>query len=205
MQQFFLNYNTALFEAGQLAGLKVGNIVNTINPIKKKNVGLNDVLTALSVGLAFLPGPEAFLSKALVIGAQQAPGVAKYLYPIGTTDSQDIDMDYLSGNLSTTVQSLQTSISQALPAMVNDTTAFAAFAAGGTFSQALPNITDFTDSILNGLDAYLISQAYQLNGVFITRQLNTSVRALMTNGTVLTYQLPCTTDYDSNGVCTHEQ
>lgn len=179
----------------------VGNIVSVIDPIKKNNVVLNDILTALSVGLAFLPGPEAAIGKALVTGAQQAPGVAKYLYPIGTADSQLLQMQQVAANLGSSVKNLQDSIGKALPPMVNDVNAFAAFTATGAFSAFLPPLDKLADSLLNGMMAYVISQAYQLNGVFITRQLNTSVRALATNGTSLSYDSPCTTDYDSNGVC----
>jgi len=84
---------------------------------------------------------------------------------------------------------------------VNDVNAFAAFASTGAFSTFIPPINDTADQILNGLNAYIISQAYQASGVFITRQLNTSVRALTTNGTALEYTLPCNSDYDENGIC----
>ena len=179
----------------------VGKVVQVIDPIEKKNVILNDILTALSVGLAFIPGPEAAIGKALVIGAQQAPGVAKFLYPIGTADSQLLQMQDVAAKLGDGVKTLQDSVGKALPPMVNDVNAFAAFASSGAFSAFLPPLDQLADSLLNGMMAYLISQAYQMNGVFITRALNTSVHALASNGTSLSYNSPCTTGYDSNGVC----
>lgn len=201
MATFFLNYYGAIGDASAIASDMVGTIISITDPPKKQNVGLNILLTALSTGLAFIPGPEAYLGKALVIGAQQAPGVAKFLFPEGTINSQTVEMQEVSANLGWTTKTLQNNVAQALPAILNDADTFATFAAAGSFSANLPSARTLSNDILNGLNAYLISQAYQENGVFITRQLNTSVRALMTNGTNLSYNLSCTTDYDSNGIC----
>jgi hypothetical protein len=101
---------------------------------------------------------------------------------MGTANSELVQMQQISGNLGATVQALQGNVSQALPAMQNDVNSFAAFTATGAFSQFLPSLDQLSNQILDGLNTYLISQAYQLNGVFITRTLNTSVHALMTNG-----------------------
>jgi hypothetical protein len=59
----------------------VGNIVKIIDPVEKQNVILNDILTAFSVGLAFIPGPEGLIGRALITGAQQAPGGKLILVP----------------------------------------------------------------------------------------------------------------------------
>jgi len=60
-----------------------------------------------SAGLAFIPGPEAYLCKALVIGAQQSPCVAKALFPVGTADSQLVEMQDISNKLGDVVKQLQ--------------------------------------------------------------------------------------------------
>jgi hypothetical protein len=224
MNYWFINWWTAVSTAQITASEYISNITDIINPVKTTNVALNNILAAFSVGLSFIPGPESVIGSAILTGAQQIPDVAAALYPVGTVDSEQQQISQISVNLATTAKTLQGNIASALPAIMNDTNAFAAFASTGAFSQILPNVNDIADQLLNGLMAYVISQAYQANGVFITRQLNTSVVALTTNGTALTYQLPCTTGksnssrsaprrvqgkpilifytgYDANGVC----
>jgi hypothetical protein len=84
---------------------------------------------------------------------------------------------------------------------MNDTDSFRLLASTGAFSGLKPVTNDITNAILSGLNTFLISQAYQANGVIITRLFNTSVRALQTNGTKLNFDTSCDQDYDQYGVC----
>lgn len=182
--------------------MSVGNIINIADPIKtqKTNVGLNDLFTVLSVGLAFIPGPEAQIGKALLTGAQQSVNVAKFLYPEGTAQQQQYEMQTLSGQLGDVLTKYQGNLNQTLPAMLGNVSDFRPFVANGVFSGNTPDFSSLQDEILTGLYTYLISQAYQANGVFISRALNTSARALSTNGTKLNWT-PCSSDYDQYGTC----
>lgn len=79
--------------AGQPAASIIDEIIQEVDPKVKTHNVLNDILTALTAGLAFIPevGPAASTSvkvatKALTVGVQQAPGVAKAIWPSGTAD-----------------------------------------------------------------------------------------------------------------------
>lgn len=76
VNQFFLNYYTAIGLAQTTATDRLGGIVTLIDPIKKTNVGLNDVLTALSTGLAFL-GPSNVVVKLFLVAVTQTAAVSK--------------------------------------------------------------------------------------------------------------------------------
>lgn len=201
MNNFFNQYYTALGTAEETAALMIGTIVNTTDPIKKTNIALSNILEALSVGLALIPGPESVIADSILEAVKQAPGVASFLFPQGTMDNQLEEMQEISGNFANVVTALRSSISNALPAVMSNVTNFRAFAKSGVFSgDMVVDQNGLSNQILSGLMTYLLSQAYQANGVFLTRQLNTSVRALSTNGTKLNWPL-CTSDYDGNGLC----
>ena len=85
-------YNAA-FEAGEL----INDIVQTTDPLSKKsNVLLDDLLGALAAGLAFLAIPEAAaiggaaaaIAPIFLKAIQQAPGIAKIIWPIGSVEER---------------------------------------------------------------------------------------------------------------------
>jgi hypothetical protein len=98
------------------------------------------------------------------------------------------------------VKQLQSNITEAATEIQSNVTNFRAFSQGGAFSQNVSSLDTLSDQILSGLNTFLISQAYQANGVFITRQFDTNVHELSNNGTKLNWT-PCKTDYDENNVC----
>ena len=101
INSFFSSWYTALFNAVEGASLIPDIIIPEIDPDKNTNYLLDDILTALSVGLAFLGIPEVsaaligvdeaasvatkIAAGALNVGLQQAPGVAQAMWPQGTT------------------------------------------------------------------------------------------------------------------------
>ena len=89
----FSNYYQAIFNAQSTVTNELQTILDTIDPVEQVNAELNDIMTALTVGLAFIPEFEAAgaLIKGIIIAAQQAPGVAKYIFPTGTSDSETFD------------------------------------------------------------------------------------------------------------------
>ncbi len=76
----------------------IQSLVDTIDPDRKANVLLQDVVTAIAAALAFLVLPEAApalaaisfetltFGKALLTGLQQSPSVARAIWPSGTSD-----------------------------------------------------------------------------------------------------------------------
>ena len=89
----------------------MGNITDTLNPvqIKSSTITLNDILTALSAGLAIIPLPGAAAAsipaKILSAAVQQAPGVAKALFAPGTLDSTVLQVNQIQAGLGKVVVS----------------------------------------------------------------------------------------------------
>ncbi|KAL8659423.1 MAG: hypothetical protein Q9202_007128 [Teloschistes flavicans] len=91
---FFLDWFHAVDGAtGNDATSVIDAIVQEVDPEKKTNTFLGDILTALSAGLAFIPavGPEVaagvgVATNTLVTGLQQAPAVAAAIWPSGTAN-----------------------------------------------------------------------------------------------------------------------
>lgn len=186
MNDFFYTYSLALAAAEATAGLMIGNIVQITDPIKTTNVALDDVLEALSVGLAFLPGVTGIFGKAVMTAAQQTPGVAHFMFPVGTMNNQLEEMQNISGGLGKAVKQLGKNLATALAGIMGNSTYFASMASTGAFSDDSSfNANDISNGVLQGLMAFVISQAYQSRGIVLTRQLNTSVAELNTNGTKL--------------------
>ena len=132
-------------------------------------------MQALTSGLAFVPGPEAVIGKVLLAAAAQSGFVEKFVLPMGNTgNDQEETLQDLSANASTFMSKMQSNIAQTLPGLLNDVDTFAATAASGSMSQFLPSLNDLPTNAQKGLNTYVISQAYQARGVFITRALNTS-------------------------------
>ncbi len=116
LNAFFTTWNSALVAATLDASLISTELITAVDPQKKTHFSLAMLLTALAVGLAFLVAPEiapealiavttaetmgvsaataaAGLSAAghaLVVGLQQAPGVAKVMWPEGTANVSNI-------------------------------------------------------------------------------------------------------------------
>ena len=112
INDFFTSWFLALPYATQQAELIIQDVINELDPEKKTNSALTDILTALIAGLAFAglegaaAGAAATLSvtksagQALLIALQQAPGVAKALWPSGMTNSQSVQIGDLDSELS---------------------------------------------------------------------------------------------------------
>ena len=83
----------------------MGNITDTINPVQQKQstITLNNILTALSAGLAIISLPETVAAsipaKILSDAIQQAPGVAKALFAPGTLDSTVLQVNQIKASL----------------------------------------------------------------------------------------------------------
>ena len=143
LNAFFNNWYTALPIATLDALLENQPLINEIDPDQSTNFVLSDILTALSAALAFIGAPEVApeiqatvgtASKALLNGIQQAPGVAKAIWPSGTTDSQAVQLGHLDSDLEQIYQNFTQAINDTLFLLMSDVPSFLAFASSGAFS-----------------------------------------------------------------------
>ena len=200
---FFNGYYSAIGNARSAATDSIGAIVALLDPPKQTNGVLNDLLTALSVGLSFLAPDAGPLVKAVVTGLQQAPSVAKYLFPVGTLDTQVAQFDQIANSMGTVTTYLQHNVTQALAAVQNDTATFLAITGSGNFSVTpVPTISDQSDSILTALNTYVISQCLHANNWVIARAIDTDVNELQANGSAAGWDIPnCGKGYDGQSLC----
>ena len=176
----------------------IEGIIQTIDPPKKQiHVFLDDVLSALSAGLAFVVVPEAAalgegaaaIASIFLKSIQQAPGIARIIWPIGSVQRElQLGAD-LGEELETVVKALGPRVSQALGAVMGvnqtDVSAFLAFAGDGDFSgprDTAPDLTKDTGSLLTAFTTFLVSQALVLDGWHVVLSIDTDPLGL-TNGT----------------------
>lgn len=204
INQVFNSYWRGMGNANGLAAERVGAIVELLDPPKTTKVLMNEILIALATGLQFLNVLSvAGLIKAVVIANQQSPQVFRNLMPIGTTQTQVIQISELSNSLSGVVQQYQQNIASSLPLIVNDLDTFIHFASTGQFQvNPLPDISSASDRLLIGLQTYVISRALTANNVIIARANATNIHSLATTTDGgLAYTTGCENGYDSNNMC----
>ena len=182
---FFSNWYQGMYNAAIESGNLVNNIVLAVDPPNmKKHVLISDMLGALSAGLAFLAIPEAaalagsaaVIAPLFLTAIQQAPGIAKIIWPVGSSQRETVEIGQLYSQLSTILQGLAPRIQGALGAVMgkeqNDTSEnhsseFLAFAEQGIFSgprDQWPDIVNDTRGLLVGFTTFLVSEAMILDG-----------------------------------------
>ena len=174
LNQFFSSWYTSMAYATTQAQLAIDGIVSDVDPNKKASGLKDDILLALTLGLAFLGGPEAeavgqvaaTAAKALITALQQAPGAVKALWPQGSTDTQIWQMASLSDDLGNLDSSIRARINAGLQLVQTDVPTFLAFAAGGQFSMPNPpSIDKETAGLEEALKTYLVSKALDSNNL----------------------------------------
>ena len=200
INDFFTSWNDALSGASLSALFIAQPIINLIDQDQKTLFGLNDLLTALSASFAFIPAVGAGVSAAaragltvLETGLQQAPGVAKAIWPSGTEDTKSIQLANIDTELSKAQSNFTTGIVNALSTVMSDVPAFIAFAQNGDFSSP-DEVSLPSDTISLGfaLNTYVLSSAMTANSWRVYPHLSTT-RAKIESG------WGCT--FDSNNLC----
>jgi len=106
-------------------------------------------------------------AQGLSLGLQQAPGVAKALWPGGTTDSQIFQISALETEVAAAKDQIELIINSGLGLIMSDVPTFVDFASSGAFSGheslSLPNVTEGLDF---GLKTYMTSESLSQNGWF---------------------------------------
>ncbi|KAL8948857.1 MAG: hypothetical protein Q9222_004985 [Ikaeria aurantiellina] len=178
LNNLFTSYYTALQYSTSQTDLIIQNVVSTIDKIKTESP-LKDLLSALTAGLALLgaPGVGSSILEATVgstvksaaqvftIGVQQAPGVAKALWPQGTLESQLIQIGETNSELARSNEQLSDRLTAALELLMTDVPTFLSLAGTGlwTTSRTL-SIPAQTKYLTNALHNYVTSQVLARNG-----------------------------------------
>lgn len=176
LNNFFTNWYLALQFAISQAQLIIGSVVQLVDPDQSTNLVLGEILTALTAGLAFIAAPEVdaaefaidaatvSASEALITGLQQAPGVAKAIWPTGTLSTQVIQMAALDSQLDQLDGQASEMINAGLVLLMSDVPSFVAFVQSGSFSGANPYSLPSTVSGLDlGLKTFIVSTAIGQN------------------------------------------
>jgi len=177
MNNLFNSWYTAIQFATTQAALAITPIINEIDPEKKSNFLLSDILSALTAGLALLGVPEVSaaieatvsttvtaVAHIVSVGIQQAPGVAKAIWPAGTVSSQNIQIGDLDAELGKLDSDLSNRINSGLQEFMTDVPSFLAFASNGSFSGSnLPSLPAQTESLDIGFKTYLLTTAMSHN------------------------------------------
>lgn len=204
INDFFTSWSNSLSGASLSALFVAQPIINIVDPEQKTRFALNDLLTALSAAFAFIPGVGAGVSAAakvgltvLTTGLQQAPGVAKAIWPSGTEDSKLIQIANIDTELGKIQTNFTTGIANALSTVMGDVPSFIAFAQNGDFSgQDQVSLPSDTISLGFALNTYVISSALTANDQWVA-PLVSYTKAMVADG------WRCTFD-DSTNLCTDE-
>ena len=176
LNNFFTNWYLALNFASSQAALIIPSLITLVDPDQTSNFVLGDILTALTAGLAFLSVPEisaaAFdieeatvtAAKSLIAGLQQAPGVAKAIWPTGTLSSQLVQIGDLAGTLGKVDSEVSDMINGGLELLMTDVPSFVSFASTGAWSEGTPySLPNTVNGLDLGLKTFLVSTAMGKN------------------------------------------
>ncbi|KAL8895255.1 MAG: hypothetical protein Q9207_008243 [Kuettlingeria erythrocarpa] len=224
INQYFGSWYTAVGAAATLAGFNIDSIVQLINPPDNTNLILSSVLIALTGIFAVAPGLGLnignLLDKLVSSAATTAqnlrtglvfvenaiigfPQIGRWLYPIGDTQSQLIQLADLRARLGDLIANVQANLNATVASVMADPTSFLAFASQGNFTAACPSLPDQQTYLLYGFNTYVISAALAGNDIHAAVALDTNVQALVTNGSQdhLAYDLSACEGYDAYNVC----
>lgn len=173
INNFFTSWSDALNSATISALLIAQPLINEVDLDQKTNFASDDLLTALTAGLAFFGAPEVsesisvaanIASGLLWKGLQQAPGVAKARWPSGTSDTKSIQLANIDTELTEAGKNYTTWVEQALATVMEDVPSFIAFAQNGSFSGSDQiSLPDDASSLGLALNTYILSTAMSAN------------------------------------------
>ena len=203
INQVFSSLYAAIGNANTLAAETVGAIVALIDPPLKENLVVDDILTAISASLNIILPVGTLFQRHFIALTQQTPPVSKYLFPIGTTQSQITQWESIQQELAIIVENYQSNVSQIIPTINNDEDIFVTFAESGAFSvNPLPNLANESTKLLLGLNTFIISKAFQANNLIIGQATDTDINQLVANTSSLSFDTGCEGNgYNSEGLC----
>lgn len=213
INNFFTTWFAALEYATSNAQLTLQPIVNALDPPTAQNYDLSYMLTALTVGLALIPGvgegalgidaATAAIGTVLLTGLQNAPGVAKVIWPSGTTDTQNIQIAQLDSYVAQLNADLTNSLNAGLELIMSDMASFIGFAKSGAFSGSVaPSLAKETNGLDVALKTYVVTLAIAGNGYRGTAYGSTTAAAFEAGSDHCDLRLfGCTCTLNSNNIC----
>lgn len=146
---FFNKWDGAIKQVVDQIMSTIPGIIAAVDPVKKTNVKLNAMLSIVSIGLSFIPvfGPEVAGLSALALkglnlaisGIKNAPGSAQQVWPVGTEDSKDYQIEELTTQFSRAVlpaleKKLEAGLGIVQGVNQSNVSSFLGFTEGGAFS-----------------------------------------------------------------------
>jgi len=176
INNLFTTWYTALQYASTQALTIVQDVILKIDPETQTNYVLRDILFALTVGLAYIPAlsvsglagilaATAQSGNALLKGANNAPTVARGIWPAGSQSSQSVQIANIENELNNATSETAAMLNAGLELLMSDIPSFVNFASTGMFSGSQPLSLP---SEVNGLDmalrTFIVSGAMAQNG-----------------------------------------
>ncbi|KAL8836464.1 MAG: hypothetical protein Q9170_002897 [Blastenia crenularia] len=157
----------------------ITDITVLLDPNKSSSISLFAMLCALSVGFAFLTAPTMAASlltseitqitkhamQSFAISLQQAPGVARSLWPSGDDLSRTIQIGHLQDQVNNITVELSNSLSKGLNLLMTDVPTFVAFADHGSYSNNDPPMdpNEIKNDLALSLQTYIVSESLLQN------------------------------------------
>ena len=173
------NFFTTWWEALQFATIQastiVGSVIGELDPIQRSHFTLYNILIGLTVGLCFLAMPEVAgavgasliasqVGSHLIIALQEAPMVARAIWPKGTEDSQLVQIGDVKDELGNVNRNLSSLLNAGLETVMKDLPTFVSFVQDGHFSGdqyiSLPKTSAGLDMALK---TFIVSTAMTKN------------------------------------------
>ncbi|KAL6718591.1 hypothetical protein ACLMJK_004683 [Lecanora helva] len=210
INNLFNTWYTSLNYAISQASLFIQPLINKIDPDRKTHLKLAHILTAVSGGLVLLGLPEVFAGLSIILASttvaalvnsalQQAPLVAKVMWPIGTESTRLVQIGELDTKLLSLTEDLAEILNKGLRTVMSDLNSFLGFASSGAFSNNdAPSIPAQTAGMDLALKIYLITTAMNTNG------LGGAIQPLASSSSWLESPPPDRSkscSLDGNGVC----
>ena len=210
INNFFSTWYTAVQYATTIAGDNIANITQLIDKDIDPNVLTNDVLSALTVGLPFLglvgDIPTAIGKTAgefVLTALQQAPAVAKAIWPAGTDDSQSIQISELNTHLGTLSTQLSNNLNAGLAVVESNLDSFLAFASTGVFSTDLAlSVPKQQAGLELAFNLFLVSTSLSSNSWHSARAAGVNPQNINGKSSTQSGTISCSS-YDANGMCSY--
>lgn len=148
-----------------------------LDPVQPPKFTLLTLLSALSVGLAFLGAPSIAVAvlglslsarvaaQTLIVSLQQAPGTARALWPSGTDNSQNVQVGNLETELGNSTNQLAAMINSAVQLLMSDVPTFVRFCESGMWSGSLAlSLPSKVEGLDYALRTYMTSETMSQNG-----------------------------------------
>lgn len=176
INNFFTIWWEALSWAIPQAALIVPSVIHELDPEKKTNYLLVDMLVAVTVGLAYISEPEVAIGisglaagvlqmgQYMMVGLKEAPLIGRTMWPKGTVDSQIVQIGIVQTELANISKEIGTMLNAGLETIMSDAPTFAEFASYGQFSGSTKfSIPENTAGLDMALKTFIVSDAMTQN------------------------------------------